>query len=89
MKTETENTLAFPIIHMNGTGVKTLRREYDAASETLAPFLDAWRDITFHSRDYYVVPGSWEQALAARMELNLALEKLQYYLDAHRAHLHD
>jgi hypothetical protein len=81
--------LTLPLVHMNGTGKATLCDDYDAASEALRDFIDAWGKMEFNSRDYYPLgPDAWGKARDARDEINRKIRDIDEYIDAHRAHLH-
>ena len=78
-----------PTVHMNGTGLQTLREDYDLADDKFQDFLDAWQKMEFNARDYYVNgPEHWQKATEARQEINKALRHLKAYLDAHREYLY-
>ena len=81
-----------PIVHLNGTGIETLRSEYDDVADKLKDFTDAWERMEFNARDYYchpTGPAYWEQARAERMEINKKIGEIAQYLLDHREHLHN
>jgi hypothetical protein len=79
-----EKEFVMPLIHLNGSGRERLLREYEAASETLSAFIESWRDVTFHPRDYYPLGDSaWDQARADRMEMSEKLSDIKNYIDTH------
>jgi hypothetical protein len=81
--------LTLPIVHLNGTGIKTLTEDYSAADDALHSFIDAFGNIEFNARDYYPHgPDSWGKAVDARQEINQKIRDIKDYLDAHRAHLY-
>jgi hypothetical protein len=82
--------MRLPTIHLNGTGLATLTREYDAAAEKLCDFIDAWRSIEFNARDYYPQgPDAWTKALAEREAQSVNLRAVRQYLQEIREHLYD
>jgi hypothetical protein len=79
-----------PLVHMNGTGRDSLKRDYDAAAEAFREFLEAWRKVEFHPRDYYPMgPDAWARALEARRAVNSRAKEIEEYLHRHRIHLYD
>lgn len=79
-----------PIIHLNGTNGNDLMQEYDAASETLRKFTDAWGKITCNGRDYYPKgPEYMDAALKHRAEMAQKIRDLQQYIDSHREAIYD
>lgn len=88
MKTTTD--LILPLVHMNGTGIKTLTEDYDAADDELRDFIDAWEKMEFNARDYYPHgPEAWTKARDARNAINAKICEIKQYIDAHREHLYD
>lgn len=82
--------IPLPIVHLNGTGRESLKRDYDLLHEKLEEFMEVWRKTEFHARDYY--PGGdtyYASALAVRQGLHRGLIDIETYIDAHRAHLHN
>lgn len=64
MKTDTENKLTMPTVHMNGTGLETLQVGYNAVDDALYDLTEAWGRVEFNPRDYYVQgPDAWDKAL--------------------------
>ena len=85
----TTTDLQLPLVHLNGTGIKTLTEGYDDADDTLQGFIDSFGSIEFNARDYYPLgPEAWEKAVDARSEINQKIRDIKDYLDAHRAHLY-
>ena len=88
MKTTAE--IQLPLVHMNGTGIKTLTEDYDAAGEKLRDFIDTWGEMEFNARDYYPHgPEAWTKARDARDAINAKIREIKQYIDAHREHLYD
>lgn len=84
-----KSTLTLPTIHMNGTGRKMLTEGYDNAAEKLDDFINAFSNIEFSARDYYVQsPEAYPKARDERTEINQAIKKISSYLLEHRIHLH-
>lgn len=89
MSTPTEKTIMLPLVHMNGTGHRTLTEDYDAADETLENFIRTWGDIEFNSRDYYPLGDhAWTEARDARDAINQKIRDIKDYIQAHREHLY-
>lgn len=79
-----------PTVHMNGTGINTLRETYDRAAHALEDFIPAWSHIEFNSRDYYVQGDeAWNRAVKEREAMNRKIREVRDYLNRHREHLHD
>lgn len=78
-----------PLIHMNGTGKKTLFEDYDTAADKLHDFIESWGKMEFNARDYYPHgPEAWTQARDARDAINAKIREIREYIDAHREHLY-
>lgn len=82
--------ITLPIIHMNGSGKKTLQETYDAAADSLQNFIKSWGNTEFNSRDYYVSrdPEAWNKAVAEREAMNAKIRDVRDYLQTIREHLH-
>ena len=79
-----EVKLAFPLVHMNGTGYQNLLDEYLETRRALNNLEEQLRKTTFHQRDYYPVEGSWETAVKAREQFVWKnLNEMREYLDKH------
>jgi hypothetical protein len=84
-----DQNITLPLAHMNGTGLKSLREDYDLADDTLDNFIAAWERIEFNARDYYPLgPDAWTSALESRQAINRKLREVKAYIDAHREHLY-
>lgn len=78
-----------PTIHSNGTGVQTLRAGYDAAADALHVFVEAWGQIEFNARDYYIQgPDAYTAARDERDAMNAKIRDVRTYLDTIREHLY-
>ena len=87
MKATTE--IQLPIVHMNGTGIKTLTEDYDNADDALHTFIDVWGRMEFNSRDYYPLgPESWTHARERRDEINAKIREIKEYINAHREYFY-
>lgn len=85
-----ESTLTLPTVHMNGTGHKTLAKDYENADDALRNFTDTFGRIEFNARDYYPQgPEAWGKARDERCAINLKLREIKTYIDTHRLHIHD
>ncbi|MCP3682050.1 MAG: hypothetical protein GY861_05105 [bacterium] len=76
-----------PVIHMNGSGEDSLRRQYndlfEAVSEAQVKLL---YDVDFHERDYYPLGELvWSEANLEREEIKQAMNKVYQYA---RQHMH-
>jgi len=81
--------IQLPSVHLNGSSIDDLIAGYDKAAETLHDFMEAFGEIEFNARDYYVEgPHAWEQALDARHKINSKIREVSEYIQAHREHLH-
>lgn len=81
-------TLTLPTIHLNGTGRRMLSEGYGEAYRKLQDAIQAFYQIEFNARDYYVQPaGAWEQARAQRDAQLEHLRAVRDYLEAHLLHL--
>ena len=72
-------TLPAPIAHMNGTGGQALQKEIREAADAVAMAQKALRNMTVHSRDFYVRPDfkeAFEAYYAAAADRALALENM-------------
>jgi hypothetical protein len=53
-----------PVVHMNGTSRDVLLEQRLAAGSKIRQALQALGEMAPNARDYYPVPGRWEQAVA-------------------------
>ena len=84
----TDPALQLPLIHLNGTGIKAMCRDYDAAYEALYSFTQVWEKMEFNARDYYPIgPDAWGKARDHRYAMNGHIRALLTYLEKHREHL--
>ena len=78
------NLITLPIVHLNGTGETTLRREYADLYLALSKAEQALNELTFHPRDYYPLGvEAFAQAVEERRELALSLTRLRNYIHRH------
>lgn len=75
-----------PIIHMNGTGAKTLLEDYRNAMDAVQNAAETIGTIEFNARDYYPVDGLWEKALAERRAMRESLQGIHENLQAIAIH---
>lgn len=81
--------IQLPTIHLNGTSQKMLFTGYDRAASLLHNFTEAWSEIEFNARDYYVDgPQAWGKAMDCRQEISRRIQEVKDYLNAHREHLY-
>jgi hypothetical protein len=73
---------------MNGSGKHNLQFSYDAANDALQDFIRTWGNTEFNARDYYVVEGAWDKALAEREAMSAKIREIRDYLNAIREHLY-
>ena len=79
--------MQLPIIHLNGNDGSRLGHQYFEALKALHAFQDAFKDIDFHTRDYYPLGDeAWEKARVQRQLQRENIESLRHYLDAHAGH---
>lgn len=80
-----------PHIHLNGTGRATLTRETEEARDSLMAAVKAFKSMTCHGRDFYILNDAraFEKAAAKREDMDWNLTELAEYLDARLTHLLD
>ena len=72
-------TLPVPVHHMNGTGKESLQRELREAADSIQAAQKTLREMTVHSRDFYVRPDfkeAFEAYWDAQANRTLALENM-------------
>lgn len=75
---------------MNGSGFSMLFDGYLAASDKLNDFIDAFSNIEFNARDYYVQgQDAYTQAREERQVMHGKIRDLKHYLEIHLIHLDD
>ena len=80
--------ITFPMVHLNGTGETTLRREYYHFYKALCKAESAMNEVTFHSRDYYPLGiHAFSDALEERKEMMISLTKFRLYIMRHKTRL--
>jgi hypothetical protein len=73
--------MILPTIHSNGTSHKDLTEGYEKADDALHEFIDAFGNIEFNARDYYVQgPDAYPQARDERMAINQKIREMKSYL---------
>ena len=76
--------ITFPMVHLNGTGETTLRREYYDFYKALCKAESAMHKVTFHARDYYPLgENAFSDALEERREMMVSLVRLRQYIRRH------
>ena len=85
-----ETNLTLPTLHMNGTGFDMLFSGYDQAEDKLNELTDAFGNIEFNARDYYVQgPDAYTKAREERQAIYAKLKDIKHYLAAHLISLND
>ena len=73
-----------PVVHLNGTGRKTLLAELELACSALTTAETAVRALTVHQRDFYPYPGGgvpeYEAAVRQQQARLKALEAIRNQL---------
>ena len=81
-------TFPLPTVHLNGTSRERLLADYHAAYKLLCAASDAFADIEFNARDYYVQGDyAFNAARTERDKARAHLGALKSYLKAHLVHL--
>ena len=86
-----ETAITLPVLHLNGTGGQTLEEGYGEAAKSLNDFEEAFKQIEFNRRDYYVHPDpeAWDKALLERTLIFAKVAQIREYIDKHREHIFD
>jgi hypothetical protein len=80
--------LTLPTVHINGTGRDRLLADYQSAYKFLCTASDAFADIEFNARDYYVQGDyAFNAARTERDKARAHFGALKTYLEAHLIHL--
>lgn len=70
-----------PTIHLNGTGARTLLKEYQAAYEALQLLQEKLANASCHARDYYPQGHeAYNEARYERAEMFAKLSDVEDYL---------
>jgi len=70
-----------PILHINGSSLKSLNDSYAAADKALHEFIQNWQRIEFNARDYYPQgPDAYPAARDERDEIDRHLRSVRDYL---------
>lgn len=86
--TYTTPTYPLPSIHLNGTSRDRLFADYHAAYKLLCAAADAFTEIEFNARDYYVQGDyAFNAARTERDSARANFGALKQYLEAHLLHL--
>lgn len=76
--------IIFPMVHLNGTGETTLRREYYDFYKALCKAQSAMKELTFHARDYYPLgENAFSDAIDERREMMDSLVEFRKYIQMH------
>ena len=82
------HSFPLPTIHLNGTGRDRLLADYQTAYKLLCTAVNAFADIEFHARDYYVQGDyAFNAARTERDNARAHFGALKTYLEAHLVHL--
>jgi hypothetical protein len=77
-----------PTIHSNGNSGKEMLAAYEKAHEAFLAFVDAFNEIDFNARNYYVNDeGGWLGAVAAKVAIQQHLREVDGYLEDHLLHV--
>ena len=77
-----------PTIHLNGTSRERLLSDYQTAYKLLRAAADAFGDIDFNARNYYVQGDyAFNQARNERDRVRAHYRAIKEYLEAHLLHL--
>lgn len=77
-----------PTIHLNGTSHRELYYGYEAAYHAVRAAQEAFNEVEFNARDYYVQgEDAFTKARDHRAEQHLALAQVEEYLLQHLAAL--
>jgi hypothetical protein len=78
-------TLTTPTVHLNGTGFLNLWTDYENLDDKFHAFTDAWGNMEFNARDYYVQgPDAYTKAREERYAIAQKIKDIKAYIDAHR-----
>ena len=74
-----------PLIHMNGSGETSLRRQYNELFEAVSEVhIKLLFDTDFHERDYYPLGDeAWDKAYQEREEVKKAMDTVYQYAKQH------
>lgn len=86
--TYTAPSFPLPTIHLNGSPRERLLADYHTAHKLLNAAADAFGDIDFNARNYYVQGDyAFNAARTERDRMREHFRALQQYLEAHLLHL--
>jgi hypothetical protein len=86
--THTAPTVPLPTVHLNGTSRERLLTGYHKAYKLLCAASEAFAEIEFNGRDYYVQGEfAFNQARNERDKVRGHFGALKTYLEAHLLHL--
>ena len=74
--------ITLPIIHSNGTSREMLLNPWKEVSNKIGELEYCLRKVEFHSRDYYVREGSFDEARKEMCEMYQNLKQVKEYCDA-------
>ena len=74
---ETPKRLTRPIVHLNGTGIASLREQLSGAYLAIGAAQEALRNAAPNGRDYYLKPGSFELAREEHRDRDRRLESVK------------
>lgn len=84
----THAAFPLPTVHLNGTSRERLFADYHTAYKLLCAATDAFADIEFNARDYYVQGDyAFNHARTERDNARAHFGALKEYLEAHLLHL--
>lgn len=86
--TYTAPSFPLPSIHLNGTGRERLLADYQSAYKLLCTACDAFAEIDFNARNYYVQGDyAFNEARSERDRIRAHYRSIKEYLEIHLLHL--
>lgn len=81
------DTPILPTVHLGGTSLQALFKDYEQALLAAEHALDVFDSIEFNSRDYLL--GNWDAAIEQRAATRGSLRTAVEYLREHLNHLYE
>lgn len=83
----TDRPIIMPFVHANGTSAEELIAVREDAYTALLAAFDALKKMGPNGRDYYPIPGAFEQAVKQHESRQTALSDLMEDLEAECRHI--